>query len=177
MNRESIYFVTIEDHEDKVLGLSLVDTPAMGGEISLSHIDDDILVKYPIIKANTPIQRNNIEMGGKYWVIFTEQSIITICTKLLSDSGDVKITSHHTNTPLNGVELVECYLYDDQTMSGEFNDLPNGSWIVSLRVSNPTLKRELLSHNYGGISIEGVFTYTQLTDSQIFELHRLLNSR
>lgn len=161
-----IYKVVI-DMEDEVTGLSavsLVEHPAVERNFLLFKEDrmlfvaDDEkqIISGVALLADTPIYRRNER--GEYYVVF-EKDIIRQLVEKYSKNGLLNSVNlqHNEHTFVNSVIMVESIIIDKErgVCPIEFNDCPDGSWIVSYHVQDKELWNEIKKGDwFRGFSVE-----------------------
>lgn len=163
-NNLPIYELVISDEADGVSMISLVEKPAVKipflkfetNELQCFSIADNELhiVTGVAMLANTPIYRS--DETGNYYIMFTPETIREMMEKFAKDKSAFNINLNH-ETPVNDCFVVESYLIDKQRgiVPAEFIDVPDGSWVISVKIENDDIWNEILTTNHlNGFSIE-----------------------
>ncbi|MBP5423347.1 MAG: hypothetical protein J6Y78_12995 [Paludibacteraceae bacterium] len=146
---------------------------------------------YPIIN-NFKKEKKVIKLGCKHKALYVKVCVIQ-CNVAdyhndILDATDIKkiFTSfnnqdnfevYHNEIPLEGVSLLENYISSNDEVIAD-TTVPAGSWNAVIRVDNPTIQKQLLNGDFGGVSLnnrvetrcstglEGAITYSQLSDAE-----------
>lgn len=149
-----------------VFALSFVDKPANDVEfiymskeqhiLHLSKVDEEKHMIYsPVLIPNQKILRYNLETLEPYFMFFSKETIETLASNYLKNHNQTSFTYLH-NEYVDGVLLVEQWLTakdNDKSKSLGF-DLPEGTWMVGLKVTNTDIWEKVKEGIVNGISIE-----------------------
>ena len=160
----------MKDDELGCSAISLVEYPAVQVGFlkftdqhlnTLKFSEDKHIITGVAMLADTPIYRFN-ETFGEHYVVFSKQCIRNIIEKYskLGFNNIVNIEHSETNF-VSDLVMVESYIIDHQRniVPIEFQDIPDGSWIVSYKVNNESLWNDIKNGVVTGFSIEGFFEY------------------
>jgi len=174
----NIYKITIDDLTDPELGLmaiSLVDFPAVEKNfirfkdekqpqrIMLKTDNDQRVITGVALLADTPIYRYDPAMGGDYYIVFERETIKTLVEKYSRDGLlNVINLQHNANTySINACTMIESYFVNAERgiCPIEFSGIPDGSWIVSFKVTDENLWQAIKASNgeeggLNGFSVE-----------------------
>lgn len=157
--------IDMENPEVGMHAISLVEHPAI--EIpflcfneeshSFSLNEEKRIITGPAILADTPIYRYN-PTRGEYYVVFEKETIRQLVEKY-SASGLLNSVNlqHDDNTFIDSAIMVESIIIDKERgiCPNEFKDIPDGSWIVSYKITDDALWSEIKNTNHlNGFSIE-----------------------
>ena len=122
--------------------------------------------------ADLPIYRYDEQVGDHY-VVFRKPTIEKIVNKFMRQGLNSEINLMH-NSPVKDVYVFESLLIDKDrgvTAPDGFQDAPDGSWFVSMRVDNDKVWNEIKEGKYKGFSVEGMFAKEEAipTDEQIID--------
>jgi hypothetical protein len=177
-------FELIIDEEDEsgVSQIALVDLPAIernfqkfnqANKITFKVADEDkrIASGYAMV-ADLPIYRYDEQVGDHY-VVFRKPTIEKIVNKFMKQGLNAEINLMH-NSPVKDVYVFESLLIDLErgvTAPDGFQDAPDGSWFVSMRVDNDKVWEDIKKGTYKGFSVEGMFAKEEAipTDEQIID--------
>lgn len=179
-----IYRVTISDDDPEcgLLAISLVDFPAVErnfikfkGEserprrVSLKADEEQRVITGIALLADTPIYRFDPEIG-EYYIVFEKDTIRQLVQKYSRDGLlNVINLQHDSDTySVDSCVMVESYFTDKARgiAPAEFADVPDGSWVVSFKVTDPELW-EAIKASHGeegglnGFSVEVVSGFEQ----------------
>ena len=162
-----LYRIVI-DMEDPTLGMSaisLVEHPAIevpflcfNAEHQLFKADNERhIISGPAILADTPIYRRS-PIRGEYEIIFEKDTIRQLVEKYSSNGllNSVNL-QHNSEAFINCAIMVESMIIDKERglCPNEFSDLPDGSWIVSYKITDDKLWEEIKNGGHlNGFSIE-----------------------
>lgn len=170
-----IYKATITEDDDElgVDTISFVQSPAM--EYSYEMFSEDVqlqqfqiqsndkrIVRGVLILADTPIYRNNSRFGEHY-VVFTKEDVEALSQKYFKNKHNFSFNMEHDSDKLiNSAYVYESYIVDRE-MNVEppktFSDVPDGSWLVSVKVEDEKEWKMLKESEFKGFSIEGIFAH------------------
>ena len=155
------------DLQTGIHAVSVVHSPAIEEnfialskhEIELKEIDTEkkILMGAALI-PNRQILRADKD-GNGYYIYFSDQTVKQASELFLMRSNQNNATLEH-NEKLQGMSVVESWVIDNPEMdkSKEYGfNLPKGTWMISMKVNNEDIWKEVKSGKVKGFSIEGYF--------------------
>ena len=98
---------------------------------------------------------------GFYDLVISAHAIEFYRNKFHSDNKENNINIQHTEKIEEGVRLTDSFLInndDRQSLPIEFQDLPNGTWMIEYTFDNTELLVQFENIGLRGFSIEGRFT-------------------
>ena len=163
----------IIDEENASLAIdavSLVEFPAIESDwvalnkdtnISLAKVDEDkkLLIGAALI-PDKRIYRYNQETQKEYFVFFSKETIKKASELYLMNNNQSSATLEH-DTKLSGITAVESWIVadKDRDKSAVYGiDVPEGTWMLSLKVDNEDIWKKVKDKSVKGYSIEGYFT-------------------
>ena len=163
----------IIDEENASLAVdavSLVEFPAIESDwvalnkdtnISLAKVDEDkkLLIGAALI-PDKKIYRYNQETQKEYFVYFSKETIKKASELYLMNNNQSSATLEH-DTKLSGITAVESWIVadKDRDKSAVYGiDVPEGTWMLSLKVDNEDIWKKVKDKSVKGYSIEGYFT-------------------
>ena len=191
MKTTSIVELVIDDDSQELAidAISLVSAPAIeqdfvffGKEknnLTFAKVDDDkrMLIS-PALIPDKQIFRHDPNTDSDYYVYFSKDTVRKASELYLRNNNHHKATHEHSER-VSGVLTVESWIIDDPKMDKSTLygfSLPKGTWMVSMRINNSDLWKEIKSGTLKGLSIEGYFTdrmqnmaETTPTDQEILE--------
>ena len=184
-----IYNLEILDDEAGVFAVAIVDHPAHEQPYMLFseerkplqlriENEEKRIITGAIMTADTPIYRNNPSMGEHY-VQFSKDMIRTAMQKFFKEGHHLNANFDHDQTQrIDGVYFYESFQVDaDRGInSPEGMDVPNGSWVGTMKVEDPAIWELIKSGEFTGFSIEGMFAYTEPEDETDDELLDMVES-
>ena len=190
MKTTSIVELVIDGNEELAIdAISLVSAPAIeqdfvffGKEknnLTFAKVDEDkrMLIS-PALIPDKQIFRHDPQTSSDYYVFFSKETVRKASELYLKNNNHHKATQEHSER-VSGVLTVESWIIDDPKMDKctlyGFS-LPKGTWMVSMRITNDEVWKEIKSGTLKGLSIEGYFTdkmekmsETTPTDQEILE--------
>ena len=172
-----LYYADINDEVAGVQIMSIVDRPAVetvfvrfaeeGTPAMFAANDEKQVVSGVALIPDFPIFRRDTARG-EYYVAFKADAIERIAQKFFTAEGATSAINLNHSDPASQCVIFESYLIDHARgiVPAEFADHPDGTWIISLKVNNPTLWADIKSGKYKGFSIEGFLDYRLANDSK-----------
>lgn len=158
------------DEKDKQSGIdavSVVHSPAIQEnfialnkhEVELKEIDAEkkILMGAALI-PNKQIYRES-EKHGQYYIYFSEDTVRKASELFLMNSNQNNATYEHEKK-LNGLSVVESWIIEDEKQDKSVKygfSLPVGTWMISMKVNNDDVWKDVKDGKVKGFSIEGYF--------------------
>lgn len=159
-----LYDVYLDD-EKGLEFISIVEMPAIernfiafaeNEHIKLSVNDEQMIITGPALIPNKPIYRRN--GAEEFFIVFSENTIKDLMMKYMSDKS-LGINLEHTYETENA-SIIESYLInrDKGILHKDFEDMPDGTWIVSMKIHSEKLWNLIKEGNLNGFSIEGMIS-------------------
>lgn len=155
------------DLQTGIHAVSVVHSPAIEEnfialskhEIELKEVDSEkkILMGAALV-PNKQILRADKD-GKGYYIYFSEDTIKKASELFLMRSNQNNATLEHKEK-LNGMSVVESWVIDNPEMdkSKEYGfSLPKGTWMISMKVNNEDIWKDVKAGKVKGFSIEGYF--------------------
>lgn len=155
------------DLQTGIHAVSVVHSPAIEEnfialskhEIELKEVDAEkkILMGAALV-PNKQILRADKD-GKGYYIYFSEDTIKKASELFLMRSNQNNATYEHKEK-LNGMSVVESWVIDNPEMdkSKEYGfSLPKGTWMISMKVNNENIWKDVKAGKVKGFSIEGYF--------------------
>lgn len=158
------------DENDETSGIdavSVVHSPAIEEnfialkkhEVELKEIDTEkrILMGAALV-PNKQIYRRN-EKDEEYYIYFSEKTVRKASELFLMRSNQNNATYEHKDK-LEGLSVVESWIIDDEKSDKSRLygfDLPKGTWMISMKVNNDEVWKDVKEGKVKGFSIEGYF--------------------
>ena len=142
--------------------------------------DEKRIVTSPIMVAETPILRYH-EIFGKYYVKFSEDTILKMMKKYFKENKINNVNEQHDPKKfIKDVYLVESFIVGDRVTSELYPDLPKGSWVGSFYIDNEEYWNKIKNTNeFTGFSLEGQFIeqYEEdMINKKFSEIEGIINS-
>jgi hypothetical protein len=156
-----------DDLDSGIEAVSVVESPAIEEnfialkkhELELKEIDKEkrILMGAALV-PNKQIYRRN-DKNEEYYIYFSEDTVRKASELFLMRSNQNNATYEHEKK-LNGMSVVESWLIEDEKLDKSkkygFN-LPKGTWMISMKVNNDEVWKDVKDGKVKGFSIEGYF--------------------
>jgi hypothetical protein len=168
MDKKIIELIIDEnDLQTGIHAVSVVHSPAIEEnfialakhEIELKEVDAEkkILMGAALV-PNKQILRADKD-GKAYYIYFSEDTVKKASELFLMRSNQNNATYEH-NQKLKGMSVVESWLIEDEvhdkSVKYGFN-LPKGTWMISIKVNNEDVWKDVKDGKVKGFSIEGYF--------------------
>jgi hypothetical protein len=114
----------------------------------------------PVMIPDKKMLRYHDEIGF-YELVIPTNAIEFFRNKFHSDKKENNINIQHEEKIEEGIRLTDSFLIDNdnrQSLPLEFQDLPNGTWMIEYTFDNPELLVQFEKNGLRGFSIEGKFT-------------------
>jgi hypothetical protein len=159
--------LVIEKDLDGIDAVSLVDSPAIEEnfialnkeyKIEFAEVDSDkrILMGAALI-PNKQIYRKNGK--DEFYVFFSEATVKQASELFLKNGNQSNATLEH-KAKFDGATVVESWIIDNPEMdkSKAYGfDLPKGTWMISMKIEDENVWKQVKEGKYKGFSIEGYF--------------------
>lgn len=126
----------------------------------LFQVDDEKkIVLGPAMVPDMKIFRKD-KNGEPYYVFFSAQTIKMIAEKYMKFKYTDNNDQMHNGEALQDVYVVESWIKEDEmdkSVKYGFEDLPVGTWFVSMKVNNPEIWKKVKSKELNGFSVSGYF--------------------
>jgi hypothetical protein len=175
------------DNKDKLSGIdavSVVHSPAIEEnfialnkhEIELKEVDAEkrILMGAALIPDKQIFRRNEKE---EYYIFFSKDTVRQASELFLMNSNQNNATYEH-DQKLKGLSVVESWIIEDSKTdkSRLYNfNLPVGTWMISMKVNNDDVWKDVKDGKVKGFSIEGYFADKLEMSLQEQEEQELIN--
>lgn len=174
-----------DNDEYGVYAISLVDEPAIEVDFVALNKDRILLARVqdgekrmlygPALIPNQAIVRYD-KQGQKYFIKYSPETIEKTAQEFL------KRNLHHNHTvqhelPVAGLTVVESWIKQGADKGQEFGfDLPDGSWMIGVKVEDETTWEAVKQGVLKGFSIEGFFVPEKEEVYNESELETILTS-
>lgn len=190
---KKFYYINIDESEELgMFSVSLVDNPAVERSFLCFNEDkpkqlfftkpEEKIITGVALRADVPIYRVNPVTGDEYYVVFTKETIKKMVARYSKQGMINNVDLQHDGNLISGVYMVESFIINDERgiRPKEFNDIEDGSWIVSYFVEDDILWNQIKNGNdLNGFSISCVANLTEkLTSNKpedVDELDALIN--
>ena len=156
-----------KDEQSGIDAISVVMSPAIESnfihlskhEVLLKEVDAEkrILMGAALI-PNKQIYRKNDKTKDEYYIYFSEATIRKASELFLMNANQNNSTLEHSQK-LKGMSVVESWIIEgenDKSKNYGF-DLPQGTWMISMKVNNDEIWDKVKLGEVKGFSIEGYF--------------------
>jgi hypothetical protein len=161
----------IIDEKDSLSGIdavSVVKSPAIEEnfihlskhEVELKEVDTEkrILMGAALV-PDKQIYRVNEKTKEEYYIYFSADTVRKASELFLMNSNQNNATYEH-DKKLKGMSVVESWIIEDekQDKSAKYGfSLPKGTWMISMKVNNDEVWKDVKEGKVKGFSIEGYF--------------------
>ena len=156
------------DSESGIDAVSVVESPAIEEnfialaeqKIELKEIDAEkrILMGAALI-PNKKIYRVNEKTKEEFEIFFSEQTVRQAMELFFKKGNQSKATQEHAKS-IDGMTVVESWLIEDKVHDKSVKygfSLPQGTWMISMKVDNDKVWKDVKEGKVKGFSIEGFF--------------------
>lgn len=156
-----------QDEQSGIDAVSVVHSPAIEEnfialnkhEIELKEVDTEkrILMGAALV-PNKQIYRRNAK-NEEYYIYFSSDTIRKASELFLMRSNQNNATYEHEKK-LTGLSVVESWIIEDEQKDKSKLygfDLPKGTWMISMKVNNDEVWKDVKEGKVKGFSIEGYF--------------------
>jgi len=126
---------------------------------SIFNNEQRLVVGPAMIPDKMIIRRNEIT-GEIYYVYFTADTIKKLQQKFMQDRLLNKTNIEHSSRFLNGVDVVESWIVDDEVYDKQkvFGmDYPKGTWMIIMKVEDDVTWNKVKDGQLKGFSVQGFF--------------------
>lgn len=159
-------FIDEENEFSGIEAISVVENPAIEEDfialkkqqVYLAEVDAEkkILMGAALIPEKRILRRDE---SGDYHIFFSKETVRKASELFLMKGNQNNSTLEH-NEKLEGMTVVESWIIDDKKKdkSRKYGfSLPEGTWMVSMKVHNEDVWSKVKSGELNGFSIEGYF--------------------
>lgn len=180
-NNLPIFYLDVDDTVEGVSIVSIVDFPAIERDFLTFSKDEKVRFSYdeekhvltgPALIPDFPIYRRN--ENGEFYVTFTKEAIQRIVEKFFRDFNATNVNLEHSEMTESCI-IFESYLLDKERNIApkEFSDLPDGTWLISMKVNDRALWDEIKAGKFNGFSVEGILKIEEEPVTEIREFDNL----
>lgn len=176
-----LYDVRYEDATDGDLyAISIVDEPANGFQfIALSKEKELVrmasekkkILTGVVLVPNQKIYRK-FDDGQEFNLTFNEQTILRLSQDFLIKGYQKNSTYNHSDKFLNGISTVESWIVEDPANDKSnalgFSDLPKGTWMVSMKLSDELWAEYIETGKATGFSIDSFLDLRKITMNVVY---------
>ncbi len=169
----SIVELVIDESNESLAidAISLVSAPAIEenmvymskakNNLTLAKIDSEKReIISPALIPDKNIYRYDADTDSDYYVYFSKDTVKKCAYSYLKNNNHHKATYQHQDR-VSGVLTVESWIIEDPKLDKSSlygYNLPSGSWMVKMSITNDELWNKVKSGDIRGLSIEGFFT-------------------
>ena len=175
-----LYEMTLGD-TDGVQIMSIVNNPAIqigflkfNNDVikqKFSYDEDKRIITGAAMVPELPIYR--IIDGFECYVKFSADTIKQLAEKFMLEGRTLSVNIEHC-LPTNECVITETYFinHERNIVPEEFKDLPDGTWMISMKVNDNAIWDAIKTNGLNGFSIEGIF---QLETNDFSDQTKLTN--
>jgi hypothetical protein len=120
--------------------------------------EDRRIITGPVLIPNLEILRKDDD-GEPYYIKYNEEQIEKITQKFFKAKDQFSVNKDH-KTDVNNVYIYESWIVGQNDKSKDLGfDLPQGTWMISMKVDDDEIWDGVKSGKYKGFSIEGLFKF------------------
>jgi hypothetical protein len=112
------------------------------------------------------------DLGNPYYVFFSPETIKMIAEKYMRNKYIDNNDEMHNGKAVKDVYVIESWIKEDDNDKSNkygFNDLPVGTWFVSMKINNPNVWDKVKKGELNGFSVSGYFEeVAQFTKEEMF---------
>lgn len=174
-----VYDAQVLSEDEGIMAISLVDNPAIqtnfvflseNKPVKLSIQEDKHIVTGPVLIPDKLIYRRDPD-DSEYYIKFSKETIQLICMKMIQEGTVGNNTLMHATGYIKGLVPFEIYL------AKKDSEWPEGSLVVSYKVTSEDLWKEIKAGTFRGFSLEGFFDLIEQPDSRdLDEISQLIVS-
>lgn len=118
--------------------------------------------------------------GIPFYVVANKETIYEAAQKFSSENRNLNVkATHETDTNVNDVFIFESFITDENRVNSVkgFEDMPLGTWFVTMKVNNPTVWEQIKNGEFNGFSLEALFKLkpvTMLSDDEVNALMSII---
>ena len=170
------------DENDETSGIEAISVVANGAiesnfvalnkhELQLKEVNKEkrILMGAALIPDKSIYRRN--DKGDEYYIYFSKETVRKASELFFKRSNHKNATYEHKQ-PIEGMTIVESWIVENtkKDKSAHYGlNVPEGSWMVSMKVDNDEIYQDALDKKIRGFSIEGYFADKLDMSSQSIE--------
>lgn len=145
----NVAFVTAPAIEENFIRLSKQED----NEIKLSVDDEKRIVSGPALIPDMPIYRD--QGGRRFYITWTAETIKQMAISFFRNSRQNAGNVEH-QVPVNGITYFESYIIDKERgiCPKEYENLPDGTWMLSAKVTNDEVWDLVKEGSLTGFSID-----------------------
>ena len=157
-----------KDPQHGIEAVSVVEYPAIEEnfialnkqQVQLKEVDQEKrILMGPALTPNKKIYRKDDKTNREWEIFFSENTVRKASEFFLMRSNQNNATLEHSKE-IDGMSVVESWIIDDpKTDKSQLYgfDLPNGTWMISMKVNNDDIWKRVKAGEVKGFSIEGYF--------------------
>lgn len=152
--------------------IALVTAPAIeelfltfSDEVQRFRFEDDEkhLVTGPVMIPDRKILRIDLD-GNPYYVWFSKETIEELSQTFMRDMKNRDFNLQHAEN-VRGIYVTESWLTGKNDKSKDMGfDLPEGSWMMTVKIEDPLIWERIKSDELRGFSIDGFFQIVKEPD-------------
>lgn len=174
-NKLPLYELRVDEENDAVVNaIAIVDVPAVESNFfafnkqskSVKYLfsgDEKREVIGAAMIPNLPIYRKDEGTGKEYEVVFSADTIRTIAQTFFKKNFQNNLNIQHTESDANSF-VFQSFIVDSEKgiNSPKGLNLPDGSWIIGVKILSADLWNEVKAGKFQGFSVEGNFMQSDI---------------
>jgi regulator of replication initiation timing len=172
-----IYEIKIDENELGVSAVSFVDSPAIESDFLFFNKEETKPLLFSkemerialgcVLIPDKLIYR--VRDGFEYYVKFSKETIKQIRNKYLTNTEMRFNIQHSSEDMIYDLGIVESYILSEHLKDDRF-DLPEGSWIVGVKINDERLWSMVQKGEVKGFSVEGLFELSPVKEIKLSEI-------
>jgi hypothetical protein len=169
-----LYELFIDPETDRLVSaVALVEYPAIESDfiafaeasLRLQFNDDKMELLGAGMIPDLPIYRKDKD-GYEYNVVFSKDTVREIAQQYFKSGFQANTNLHHKAIPAHSY-IYQSFLVDESKgiKAPKGIDVPDGSWIVGVKVENADVWQSIKEGKVKGFSIEGDFRYKEVFEN------------
>jgi hypothetical protein len=134
--------------------------PIKNNKMSFALEKDQQIVVGPAMIPDMEIYRKDLDTGEEYYVKFSAATIAKIQEKFMKELRNKDTNIEHNENVDAGSYVFESWIVEDENdkANSVYNlDVPVGSWMIKMKVTDSNVWKGIKEGKYNGFSIEGNF--------------------
>lgn len=103
--------------------------------------------------------------SGEYNITVDKHTVLQVSQKFMADNNIHNVNIEHEGKLIDGISLAYSFVSNEKlgiSNPDQFKDLPEGTWFVAYKVTDPELWKRIKEGEVLGFSIEGFFNYLKI---------------
>lgn len=167
----------IDENGEWLEKISLVELPAIESNFlcfskedtfKFALEDEQRIITGPVMIPEKRMLRLD-EYGNEYYVYFSADTIKQAAYRWLQENMNHQFNLEHSKNT-NKIDVIESWIINDSRNDKAASlgfSLPKGTWMMSCKVNDEDLWKQIKEGEYNGFSVEGMFRYEDETFNKV----------